>query len=154
MDFMMDFREGILTKMESAASLAGAAVRHPFLDVNIYASAWGLPKEMKIHRNKQKVVLRTLLERHLPAELVNRPKMGFGAPVSSWLRGPLRDWAETLLSPDLLEHQGIFDSGRVSLMWRSFLSGQKKWHTHLWPILCFQAWHCRRQRPMSSSDPR
>lgn len=76
-----------------------------------------------------------------PEPLVYRPKRGFGPPMARWLAGPLRDWAEALLDPQLLRNQGCFDAARVRGIWEAFLRGERKWHTHLWNVLMFQAWH-------------
>ncbi|MCG2969177.1 asparagine synthase-related protein, partial [Escherichia coli] len=75
-----------------------------------------------------------------PEHHTRRPKKGFGAPVAQWLNGPLRDWAEDLLDPIAMRNRGILDEHVVSALWKSFVDGNRKYHTHLWPVLMFQAW--------------
>ena len=102
-----------------------------------------MPLQMKIRDGHGKHVLRQLLYRHVPAALVERPKMGFGIPVSAWLRGPLRDWAGDLLAPARLIHDGFFDPAVVRRRWDEHLSGTRSWPGEIWCILMFQAWQER-----------
>ncbi|MET4675192.1 MULTISPECIES: asparagine synthetase B family protein [unclassified Luteibacter] len=140
LDLKMDLAEGLMTKVDRCAAAYGIVARHPFLDADVMQAAWRIPARHLFAGGEHKAVLKAVLENYLPRELVYRPKVGFGAPVSRWLRGPLRDWAEHHLDPVTLESQGIFDAGKVTALWRDFQSGCNKWHTHLWPILMFQAW--------------
>lgn len=140
LDFRMDLGNGILTKIDRAGMACGVETRSPLLDLEVIEFAWGLPMQWKFHNGEHKHILKTQLLRHLPATLVNRPKQGFGPPMASWLAGPLRDWAETLLDETRLRGEGYFDTAIVRGMWLAFCQGQRKWHTHLWPILMFQAW--------------
>jgi asparagine synthase (glutamine-hydrolysing) len=84
--------------------------------------------------------LRQILQRYVPAALVERPKMGFGVPIDSWLRGPLRPWADDLLADDRLRREGFIDPAPVQARWREHLSGSRNWSYHLWNVLMFQAW--------------
>jgi asparagine synthase (glutamine-hydrolysing) len=84
--------------------------------------------------------LKRALERYLPEHHVRRPKKGFGAPVARWLQGPLRDWADDLLDPVAIRNRDILDEAVVARLWKSFLDGNRKYHTHLWPVLMFLAW--------------
>ena len=79
------------------------------------------------------------------------PIDGFGAPVANWLRGPLREWAEALLDESRLRAEGHFDARVVRGLWGEFLRGQRKWHTHLWNVLMFQAWREQYRRGTTSS---
>jgi len=117
--------------------------RIPFLDHRIVEFAWTLPRSKKIDGKQTKIPLRNILSRYVPQELFNRPKMGFGVPIDEWLRGPLREWGEDLLSESRLKQQGILDSAQVQEKWRQHLSGQASWQYILWPTLMFQAWHER-----------
>jgi len=102
--------------------------------------AWRLPTDMKIRSGTGKWLLRRLLHRYVPAELVERPKMGFGAPIGSWLRGPLRPWAEDLLSESRLRREGYFEATPVRRLWEEHQSGRRERQYELWDILMFQVW--------------
>lgn len=107
--FRMDLPHGILAKIDRAGMACGLETRSPLLDRAVIEFAWSLPTQLKHHRGEHKRVLTKLLERYLPAELIYRPKNGFGAPVAGWLRGPLREWAEALLDESRLRREGLFD---------------------------------------------
>jgi len=132
--------DDILTKVDRASMAVGLEARAPLLDTRVLAFAWSLPLSMKLRGKQKKWLLRQLLYRHVPKELVERPKMGFGVPIDSWLRGPLRDWAEGLLSERHLRATGVFVPGPVRLRWKEHLSGRRNWQYALWPVLMFEAW--------------
>jgi asparagine synthase (glutamine-hydrolysing) len=119
---------------------ASLEARVPLLDHRIVELAWRLPMSMKIRGSEGKWILRQLLDRYVPRELVDRPKMGFDPPVSAWLRGPLRSWGDELLDPQRLHEQGWLDATAVRTKWDEHQRGVRRWDYHLWTVLQFQAW--------------
>lgn len=135
--------DDILVKVDRAAMAVSLETRVPLLDPNIVSFAWQLPLDLKIRDGQTKWPLRQLLFRHVPRELIERPKMGFGIPIAEWLRGPLRDWAENLLEPKAMCADGFFVTERVQGLWRSHLTGRIDNGYRLWSVLMFQDWHRR-----------
>jgi asparagine synthase (glutamine-hydrolysing) len=140
LDFVTYLPEDILTKVDRTTMAVGLEARAPLLDYRVVEFAFGLPLEMKLRGGEQKWLLKEVLRRYVPGELVDRPKRGFGAPVDGWLLGPLREWAAELLDPTRIEREGHFHVAPVSAIWTEFLAGRRKWHTHLWNVLMFQEW--------------
>jgi len=134
--------DDILVKVDRAAMAASLETRVPFLDSRVIDFAWHLPYGQKQRDGQGKWLLRQLLYRHVPRALLDRPKQGFGVPIEHWLRGPLRDWAEDLLSPEALSAEGLLDVGMVRAMWERHLSGRNVQYA-LWNVLMFQAWRRR-----------
>jgi len=95
---------------------------------------------MKVRNGQGKWALRRVLEQYVPSHLIERPKTGFSIPVAQWLRGPLRDWAEALLSEQRLIEEGYLESKLIRRVWRQHLSGRFDWSARLWSVLMFQAW--------------
>lgn len=132
--------DDILVKLDRAAMAVGLEGRTPFLDHRVVELAWRLPLSVKIQGNVGKKILRDILYRHVPKELIDRPKMGFAVPVGAWLRGPLRGWVENLLEPSRLENEGILNVAKVREIWLKHLNGDERHTTILWALLMFQAW--------------
>ena len=140
LDFVTYLPDDILVKVDRSTMAVGLEARAPLLDYRVAEFAWSLPVDMKLCAGETKWLLRRLLARYVPAAIVERTKQGFGAPIADWLRGPLRDWAEALLAERRLVEEGHFDARIVRDLWTSFQGGRRKWHTHLWNVLMFQAW--------------
>lgn len=131
----------ILVKVDRAAMAVSLETRVPFLDHRVVEFAWSLPMDLKIRHGQNKWILRQVLQRHVPSELFNRPKMGFGVPIDQWLRGPLKAWANDLLSDSMLAKHNLLDYQLIQQKWQEHQSGIRNWQYHLWDVLMFQSWY-------------
>lgn len=139
-DAMTYLPDDILCKVDRAAMSVSLETRVPFLDHRVVELAWRLPLSMKVRGNEGKWALRQILYRHVPRELIERPKAGFALPLGQWLRGPLREWAEELLDAGRLQREGYLRPGPIRAAWREHLSGRYDRTPRLWSVLMFQSW--------------
>lgn len=133
--------DDILVKLDRASMGTSLEARVPLLDHRVIEFAWRMPLSVKLHGGKgTKWPLREVLHRYVPRALVDRPKQGFHMPIADWLRGPLRDWAESLLDERRLRDSGTFDPRPIREKWTEHLAGTTRWDYHLWTILMFESW--------------
>ena len=139
-DFVTYLPDDILTKVDRAAMSLSLETRTPFLDHELIEYVWKIPHFLKLRDGDGKWIIKKILNKYIPKNLTERPKMGFGVPIDTWLRGPLREWAENLISENKLKREGCFNHSLIRQKWTEHLSGKKNWHSDLWDILMFQAW--------------
>jgi asparagine synthase (glutamine-hydrolysing) len=137
---MTSLPDDMLTKVDRAGMGFGLESRVPLLDHRVIGFAWSLPERFLIRDKQRKWALRQVLYRHVPAALVDLPKSGFGIPIDRWLMGPLREWAEDMLSADALKRDGYLNVPLVRTTWEEHLSGRRKSQSKLWSVLMFQSW--------------
>jgi asparagine synthase (glutamine-hydrolysing) len=132
--------DDILTKVDRATMRVGLEARVPMLDHRLVEFAWEIPLSMKFRDGSGKHILKRLLERYVPRQLFERPKMGFGIPVDSWLRGPLKDWAASYLAQTDHPTHEFFNRAEIDATWREHLGGRIDRGGQLWTILMFDSW--------------
>jgi len=132
--------DDILVKLDRASMAVGLEARVPLLDHRLVEFVWRLPVRYKRRRGRAKWLLRRVVDRHVPRNLMERPKMGFNVPVGDWLRGPLRDWAEALLDPARVRAEGVLDADVVAGTWAQHQDGRHDWTNRLWTVLMYRAW--------------
>lgn len=150
LDLISYLPDDILVKVDRASMAVSLEARCPLLDYRVAELAWRLPLEMKIRNGQGKWILRQLLYRYVPRELVERPKAGFALPVGIWMRGPLREWAEELLRPTRLKSEGLLDPAPIRAVWEQHLRGEHDWAGLLWPVLIFEAWRQAQSQPVAA----
>jgi asparagine synthase (glutamine-hydrolysing) len=147
LDTLTYLPDDILVKLDRASMAVSLEARTPLLDHRVVELAWRIPYSMKVRGGVSKWPLRQVLDRYVPRELTDRPKKGFDIPLSEWLRGPLREWADSLLSEERLRSDGLIEPAPVREKWEQHLAGARNWHYPLWNVLMLQAWLERQRSP-------
>ena len=139
-DFQSYLPDDILVKLDRASMGCSLESRVPFLDHNLVEFAWRIPAKYKYRDKKGKWILRQVLYRYIPKELMERPKAGFTLPLANWLRGDLKVWAESLINIERLNREGILNADIVNKKWNEHQEDGKDWSNQLWSVLIFQLW--------------
>ena len=143
LDLVTYLPDDILTKVDRASMAVALEARVPLLDHRVVEFAWRIPRQTLMRRGISKWPLRQVLYRHVPRELIERPKAGFAIPLGEWLRGPLREWAENLLSEKRLREGGLVSVTDARRAWTEHLAGKHNWQYLLWDVLMLEAWRER-----------
>ena len=139
-DMLTYLPDDILHKVDRAAMAVSLETRVPFLDPDVVETAWRIPLDMKLSHGQSKWILRQILYKYVPKKLIDRPKAGFAMPTGEWLRGPLKEWVESLINEDRLVREGHFYAEPIRKRWSQHLAGTHDWTNSLWSVLMFQTW--------------
>jgi len=139
-DTMTYLPDDILTKVDRASMSTSLENRVPLLDHRIMEFVWKLPLSIRMEHGKRKILLKKILSKSIPRKLINRPKAGFGVPLDSWLRGPLKEWAEGLIDENSLQHDEFLDSQKIQTLWKQHQSKRYNHQNQLWAVLMFRSW--------------
>lgn len=139
-DFSNYLPDDLLCKIDRTTMASGLEARTPLLDYRVAELAWSLSQNMKYRDDTMKYLLKRVLCRYLPDHMVYRGKRGFGAPVTDWLRTDLQGWASDLLEPARLNSAGLLNARTIGMIQHRFSQSERKWHTHIWNVLMFEAW--------------
>jgi asparagine synthase (glutamine-hydrolysing) len=149
--------DDILVKVDRASMAVGLEARSPYLDQRIVKYALNLPMKFKIDKKRggyeTKKILRSVLSKYMPLSLIDKPKSGFAIPIDQWLRGPLKSWAEDLLSQSKLQKESYLNVQLIRRKWSEHLNGTKNWGPQLWAVLVFEMWlenHAKEKNTLSS----
>ena len=140
LDAMKYLPDDILVKVDRASMANSLETRAPFLDYELVNFAFGLPEDLRVRNRNSKWILKQALYKFVPRELIDRPKMGFGVPVGSWINGPLKNWANSLLTEEKLNREGLLNTKLIRDRWLAHQNGSANWDSFLWSVLMFVQW--------------